>query len=294
MEELFRLIPDEYAEVIKSRLCADKLCEIRISNGAPVRICYDGSYYFLTPSGISREYSKAFVAPRNGAERVVMLACERSLYAVTDTLRRGYVSVNGGIRVGVCGSGVTTNGEVTAVKDFSSVNIRLPHEVAGCAAALASRLSAGLRNTLVISPPGCGKTTVIRDLCRTLSEKKFNVLLCDERFEIGAYANGSPTLDVGCCTDAICGLDKKRVLEMGIANMRPDIIIADELFGCDVASVRRAATCGVAVVATVHARGVDDVRGKPEFADAVKDVFSLFAVLSGPPNYEIKLSEREP
>lgn len=293
MEELYRLIADEYVAVIRSRLCLDKLCEVRIINGAPVRVCYDGVYFFLTPSGISRDAGKAFVAENNAAEKVVMRACEHSLYAVTETVKRGYISVRGGVRVGVCGSGVMTGSSLDAVKDFSSVNIRMPHEVKGCAAALASRVAACRKHTLIMSPPGCGKTTVLRDLCRLLSDRGFNVLLCDERYEIAASVGGVATLDVGTCTDVISGTDKRNAAEIAIANMRPDIMIVDELFGEDIDTVVRASSCGVTVIGTVHAGGIDELKRKAEFGDKACSLFGYLVELTGAPEYAVKITENK-
>lgn len=297
MEELMRLIPDEYAAPIRARLCYDRLSEVRIINRAPVRVCYDGIYYYLCKTGITRDRSAAFTAGEREAEAIVMRACEHSLYTVTETLKRGYISVAGGLRLGVCGSGVTAGQALTAVKDFGSVNIRLPHQVLGCAAGLYAKVVADgvVKNTLIISPPSAGKTTLLRDLCRLLSDRGYCVLLCDEKYEIAASVGGAPTLDVGCCTDVISGVDKTRVFEMGVAHMRPDVIITDELFGADIESVDKASTCGVSVIATVHARGTDDVLRKPEFRTAAeRGLFSLYAVISPAPRRAVTVYEGLP
>lgn len=293
MEELLKLLPDIYVAPIVSRLMYDKLCEVRIANERPVRICYDGAYYFLCKSGITRDRDAAFIARSAEAEWVVMRACDRSLYTVTETLKRGFIAVGGGIRIGVCGSGVSENGTISALKEFSSVTIRIPHEVKGCAAKLASRVAAdGLRNTLIVSPPAAGKTTILRDLCRIISDGGYNVLLCDEKREIAAAVNGVATLDVGCRTDIICGVSKSTVIEMAIANMRPDVIMTDELFESDIPAVRRAGTCGVAVVATIHAGGLNDLKSKREFISSGADeLFLLYATLSGAPLYDVAISE---
>lgn len=287
MEGLFRLLPDKLVAVLKTRLFIDKLYEVRVNNGAPVRVCYDGSYYYLCESGITKDRSAAFIAEAGEAERIVMRACDHSLYTVTETLKRGYVSVEGGIRIGVCGSGVTVGGNIAAIKDFVSVNIRVPHEIKGCASTLFAKVTVGggIKNTLIVSPPGAGKTTVLRDLCRLLSERGCCVLLCDEKFEIASCISGAPTLDVGICTDIISGIDKSHVFEMGVAYMRPDVIIADELFTSDIESVERASTCGISVISTVHAHSVRDLSLKPQFKRAMDNrVWDLYAVLSGAPN----------
>lgn len=291
MEELFRLIPDKYAAAL-ARLNADKLYEIRIRNGLPVGVCYDGAYYYLAQSGITREKSEAFAADRGEAEQVVMRACGRSIYTVTETLKRGYVAVAGGVRIGVCGSAVTSGGGIAALKDFSSVNIRIPHEIKGCGATLFAKIVSGgrINSTLIVSPPGAGKTTVLRDLCRIVSEHGSNVMLCDEKYEIAAAVSGVPTLDVGPRTDVISGADKHAVLRSGIAHMRPDVVMTDELFGEDAESVVRAAYCGVSVIATAHASSVAELLNKPDLSEiAARRVFARYAVIGGAPDRSISV-----
>ena len=288
-----RLIPDEYAAPIRARLCYDRISEVRVINRAPVRVCYDGAYYYLCKTGITRDKSAAFIAGEREAEGIVMRACEHSLYTVTETLKRGYISVSGGLRLGVCGSGVTNGQALTAVKDFSSVNIRLPHQIFGCAAGLCAKAVAdgAVKNTLIISPPGAGKTTLLRDFCRLVSDRGYCVLLCDEKYEIASATDGAPMLDVGC-SDVMSGADKRRVFEAGVAYMRPDVIIADELFPSDIPAVERAVHCGIAVIATVHARDFADFAKKPEFSGVIANrVFDLFAVVYPPPNRRIAVKE---
>ena len=293
MDELFRLISDEYAAVIKSRLLLERLNEVRIINGAPVRVCYDGSYYYLAKNGLSKDKSTAFRAGIDEVDKIVMRACSHSLYTVTDTLKRGFISVKGGLRLGVCGEGVMTDKTLVSVKNFSSVNIRLPHEVKGFASNLFPKLvGSGIKNAIVVSPPGAGKTTLLRDLCRLISDRGFCVLLCDEKYEMAACLNGAPTLDVGACTDVISGVDKPRVFQMGIANMRPDVIITDELFPSDMESVARATTCGIAVIASVHAENIDQLRLKRDWRAIMEQgLFDSYVVLSAPPRRTVTVYE---
>ncbi len=201
-------------------------------------------------------------------------------------MKRGYVAVSGGIRIGVCGSAVMSGGSITALKDFSSVNIRIPHEVIGCGATLFGKIAAGgrIESTLIVSPPGAGKTTVLRDLCRIVSEHGHNVMLCDEKYEIAASVKGVPTLNVGPRTDVISGADKHAVLRSGIAHMRPDVIMTDELFKEDTESVVRAAYSGVSVIATAHASSVAELLQKPDLAEiAARRVFARYAVIGDAP-----------
>lgn len=283
MEELYKLIPTQYAQVIRSRLSTDKLCEVRLRNNKPVGVCYDGKYRYLCATGLTKAADESFVAPYNACENVVMQACEHSLYTVNDTVCNGYIAVAGGIRIGVCGSAIFDGEKIKTIKDFSSVNIRLPHQVYGCASALylAVKSANGVYNTLIASEPGGGKTTYLRDLTRLISDNGLNVALCDEKYELAAVVNGSPTLDVGVNTDVICGMDKHRCFEMGVAYLRPHVIMADELFAPDMEFVLRAVRCGVSVVATVHACDIRELNKKPELKPLIDaGVFERYCVIA--------------
>ena len=290
MKELFKLIPDRFADIIAARLSVQKLSEVRIRNGLPVRVCYGGAYYYLSLNGITKEKGGALVARDKEAEGVILRACEHSLYTVSDTIKRGYIPVGGGIRVGVCGSVVVSGEKTLSVKDYTAVNIRIPHEVIGCASSLYYGIasSGGVKKALIISPPGCGKTTVLRDLCRLISDSGKNVLLCDEKYELASCVDGMPSLDVGCNTDVLSGADKPHAFSLGIAYMRPDAIMTDELFGSDGDAVLRAIHSGISVVSTVQARDLADFKQKPEFEALIRShAFSCYAVLDK--NYSIQV-----
>ena len=284
MKELFKLISDKYAKVIESRLCLDRLCELRVRNGLPVRVWYNGTYFYLGENGITKEAREAFIAGDGEAEEIILRACDRSLYTVTETLKRGYIPVGGGIRIGVCGSVVLSGDAVSAVKDFTSVNIRIPHAVNGCASTLIPKIAgSSVKNTLIISSPGGGKTTVVRDLTRLISNKGFNVMLCDEKCEIASCYHGAPTLDVGQNTDVVSGLDKNTAFRIGIAFMRPDVIVTDELFDSDIDGLLRAVNSGISVICTAHAKDFSDLKRKRGYDKVLSSrVFERIAVISTP------------
>lgn len=283
MENLYRLISDEWANVIKSRLCLDKLTELRIRNNMPLRVGYDNAYYYLRESGLAKCCENVFVVGQAEVHNVVMRACNHSIYAVEQTLKSGYISVDGGIRIGVCGSYITNDVGKIVLKNFSSVNIRIPHAVIDCASPIVNKLygdNCELLNTLIISPPGVGKTTILRDLCRLLAKNGKNILVCDEKYEIAAMINGVSTLDVGN-VDVVCGRTKSEVIDIAITVMRPDIIFMDELSHVDVDGVLRASHCGLVIVATVHANDVNDFKNKVEFKNLIMQrIFKRYVVLS--------------
>ncbi len=295
MEELYKLISDKYADVIRSWLAVDRLAELRIRNGAPIRVWYNGSNRYLCEKGVTDDPNAAFIAQSGEAESVVLRACDRSLYTVTESLKKGYISVGGGVRIGVCGSVVTSGEKATAVKDFTSVNIRIPHEIKGCASTLVSKVAGSrIKNALIISPPGAGKTTVLRDLCRQISDRGYNVLLCDERYEIAACYKCAPTLDVGRCTDVISGADKSDAFRAAVAFMRPDVIFTDELFDGDIDGLLRAVHCGISVVCTAHARDYADLAQKPSYGAILgARIFDRIAVISDPPRRDMTVLDAD-
>jgi stage III sporulation protein AA len=178
--------------------------------------------------------------------------------------------------------------KIRAVKNFVSLNIRIPHQVFDCSKMgyqyIFDRERNAFNNTLIISPPGAGKTTFLRDITRLLSHQRpiINVLLVDERSEIAAVHNSTPQLDVGQNTDIISNSSKAFAFEQGIRAMRPDVIVVDELAGGeDIEAINYALSAGVAVIASIHAKNIYDLCNKKNFDIIVtKKLFDLFMVLS--------------
>ncbi len=183
---------------------------------------------------------------------IVERATNHSFYAYEEELASGYLFYEGGIRIGAAGIGVAERGKLKTFKEITSLNIRVPHEIIGCSAKVASVL-AGFRNTLVISLPGAGKTTLIRDMARVLAKEK-DVLIIDERYEIAG--GGKVRFDTGAMSDIISGVRKEAVFEGAIRSMSPQIIVFDELFpSSDLPTVAEISRCGIAVLASIHSKG---------------------------------------
>lgn len=209
----------------------------------------------------------------------VYALCERSVYAHTETICRGYIRARCGVRIGVCGRAVIENGRVSAVRDVSSLNIRLPHGNFPDVSSLAAVFTENQGGMLVFSPPRVGKTTVLRALARELSGKcEKHVAVVDTRGEL-SYALDGKKLRV----DVLDGYPRGDGIENAIRTLSPDVIICDEI-GCDseAEAILSAQNCGVPVIASLHAGSIREAankqkRGIRELYEA--DVFSTFVLL---------------
>jgi stage III sporulation protein AA len=225
--------------------------EIRIRSGQSVSVTLDG--------GLRIDLPNVTLTVQDALAR----ATNNSMHSAQESLKHGYVTAYGGHRVGVCGSAAVKDGEITAWREISSVNIRLCREVKGIAEAPELKGSNFARDgypasTLIISPPGCGKTTLLRDLIRVVSDRGFRVGVSDERGEIAAMRRGIPQLDVGRCTDILEGVPRADAVMLLLRTMNPQVIATDEITGeADFAALRQAANCGVRLFATTHRENSD-------------------------------------
>lgn len=247
--------------------------EIRLRNGQPVIIQYKGEYNYINALSLSHSAVNAIYC--ESAERVLSAAMERSVYAYAEQLKNGFITVNGGVRIGIAGEYVTAAQGNFTVKNVTSLNIRIPHDIIGAADGIYAAISKEqLKNTLIYSRPGYGKTTLLRDIARKISSStEMNVLVFDERNEIAA-ANGNGTgFDLGKGCDVIRGANKLTVFANAIRVMRPQVIITDELYGSeDIEAVKYATECGIAVIASSHSIERNTLKDMP---------FELYVELSG-------------
>ena len=250
------------------------LNEIRLRAGRAVKISYGGGNYYLGARGLSPVKDNPVTVTAEELGELVLDFCERSVYAYADKLQCGFVTLKNGVRVGICGECVTDGGKITGVKNVSSVNVRIPHAVKGCSEPVLSKYVRGVENTLIVSPPGAGKTTMARDLAESISERfSKNVLVCDERNEI------FPLMSAADSIDCIRYGGKKYAFENGIRAMAPDVIVTDEIVGKeDALAIYRASRCGVKVIATAHGDSVEDFTEREEFS-ALRGVFGVYVLL---------------
>ena len=180
------------------------------------------------------------------------------MHSYSNEIAEGFITLDGGHRVGICGTAVLSGGRITAVKDISSLNIRIAHEVRGCAEEIYARFfSDRLRSLLLAGAPMSGKTTILRDLSRVLG-RDHRVALIDSRNELSASVRGLPTLDIGENTDVLCGYPKAEGIMTALRSLSPDIIICDEM-GNDCEAVEQCLFCGVRIIAAAHAGSISEL-----------------------------------
>jgi len=242
-------------------LNAEFITEIRLREGRAVIIQYKGEYKYLGGFGITESVDKAITC--NGVAEVIRAVTEGSVYAFTEQLNRGFIAADGGIRIGLCGEYVMQGREVVSLKNISSLNIRLPHVAAGCADFLFEKIYDGkLKSTLIFSPPGFGKTTILRELTNIISTRlRLNVLVFDERNEISATRGGVQGFSLGDFCDVSLGADKLTGLANSLRSMNPQVIVTDELYGDrDREAIQYALSCGIKVIASTQLCDIDKLK----------------------------------
>ena len=230
----------------------DRAEELRLRVGWPMTVLVEGRERSLGGPPVER----------GELDQLVEIASRASLHTVLDQVRRGYLTMEGGHRIGLCGTAVLREGEIHSLRNLSSANLRIARQVRGAAAPVLDRLCPGgrLAGTLILAPPGQGKTTLLRDLIRSVSEGEgccpLRVALADERGEVAAMYNGQPQLEVGRRTDVTEGCPKDQGLMLLLRAMNPQVLAVDEITAPeDVRALSAAVGCGVTLLASAHGEG---------------------------------------
>lgn len=285
MDAIFEILPEKLKGALYS-LPLEKIYELRLRANSPVIVCISGRNMFLGTRGVTDSRTHAAVVSRVDLDNIIHKASGYAIYAVNDQICHGFVTIRGGVRIGLSGEVVTDGGSVSTIKNLNALCIRFPHEIKNCSYPLLPYVFGDNRpyNTLIIAPPGAGKTTILRDLAVQVSAHfpALNTLILDERGEIAANYLGDNQLFVGDYTDTITGGTKQFGFENGIRSMRPDVIITDEIATADDAELLKTAVrSGVVVAASVHAGGIDEIRRKPAFREIIAErIFDRYAVLA--------------
>ncbi len=275
-EQLIPLLPEPYSGQLR-REDFEGLEEIRMGCGQPLRLRYAAG---------EREFRP--FAQREQVEEVLQRACSRSIYAYAETVAEGYLTLPGGHRIGICGTGIWNNGSMQSLQNISSFNIRIARDVPGCA----DDLIADIRDSvLLLGPPGSGKTTLLRDLVRQLSDRKRQYIgLADERSEISAKMNMANGRSVGSRTDVLLHVPKAQAMLMLLRSMRPDWIAVDEITSpADVDAMEMISYCGVRLIATAHGIDRQDLLRRPLYRRLVSSgMFRQLVILKPDKSYTVE------
>ncbi len=275
-KQVLGLLPDRLKQSIPVLTREELACveEVRLRAGQKVMLTMQGTVRPLTGSEVEQQE----------LDQLLQKASNWSIHTVLHQLREGYMTVEGGHRLGVAGTAVMEHGQVRTIRDISSINMRVARQIKGCASDVALQIRTGnrVKNTLILAPPGAGKTTLLRDMIRIFSQQGVRVAVADERGELAAAWQGRAQMDLGGCTDVLTGCPKAQAVHMLLRGMNPQVVAVDEITAPeDVRAMEQAMGCGVAVLATAHAEDLEDMRRRAVYRGLLTaGVFERFVILT--------------
>ena len=281
-KEILRIFPNNLRGVLDSiKIDFRLLLEIRIRVNKPILIYYDNEEYFINiKNGLVKYPEDAYMITIDEVKESLQYICNYSLYAYENEIKKGFISVKGGNRIGICGKVISENGCIKNIRNISSINIRIAKEIKGCADELMKYIyneKNNIANTLIISPPGCGKTTMLRDMIRQISTMGKTVGVVDERCEIGACEFGIPGNDLGLRTDILDACPKSEGIMMLIRSMSPKVIAVDEIGSREEEkAIQYGIHSGCSFISTIHADSIEEY-----FKKNNNEIFSRLILLSG-------------
>ena len=263
--EILNYMPEHLRRMLSKtfEITGDVLQEVRIRNRLPLIISTQNGNFAVLPDGkISPAVGGAYIVEPSDIQRIFRAVCENSVYAFSEDIRQGFVTIRGGHRIGITGRAVMESGKIENFREISSINIRVAREVIGSANYIIEDVAkpGGIVNTLLVAPPMGGKTTVLRDLARQISDMGIKTAIADERGEIAALFRGVPQNNVGVQTDVIENAPKAEAAIMLLRTMSPQLIVTDEISTkADAESLLQCFGTGVSVVASTHGSSAEEV-----------------------------------
>lgn len=285
-EEVIKIFSNNIRTILRC-IPADfnQVQEIRLRVNAPLFIICNNLESYITQEGtLSRNTKEAYIVTRQDLKETLEYISNYSLYAFEEEIRQGFITIQGGHRVGLAGKVICDENGIRGMKFISFINVRLSHQIPGCADKVLPYLyeHGNIVHTLIVSPPRCGKTTLLRDLIRQISnESGMTVGVVDERSEIGACYQGIPQNDLGIRTDILDCCPKAQGMMMLIRTMSPQVIAVDEIGSREeLESMEYAMNCGCRLIATVHGSSLEDIRQKPVLSKMLREQwFERYVVL---------------
>lgn len=294
-EEVINSLSINLREMIKS-ISRDNVNieEIRLRSLKPLIVNSNNKDYFYNTrlNKLDLIMDNPYIVSKDDIEQTFQIMCKYSIHSFIDDIKKGFITLRGGHRVGIVGKTIIEDGQVKNIKHISSLNIRISREVLGCSDKVLKHIIKGkdkINNTLIISPPQCGKTTLIRDIVRNISNGNeeflfsgMKVALIDERNEISGSYLGVPQMDVGIRTDVIETCPKDIGIMMLLRSMSPNVIVTDEIGNMDeIKALYTALNGGVSLITTVHGDSIDDIRNRKELSNLLdSELFKKVIILS--------------
>lgn len=291
-KEILPYLPAKLAMLIGSipPHTLNALTEIRLRDSKPLVLHLGLAEAFVTAAGkLADDPEQAYIVSSQDIAAALSIMSQSSLYALEEELRNGYLTLRGGHRVGFVGQAIVEQGRIRTLKNIAAFNIRIAREIPGAADAVMPYLlhKCTPYNTLIISPPQCGKTTMLRDIARQLSNgipgifSGIKVGVVDERSEIAGAYEGVPQKNVGIRTDVLDACPKAEGMIMLIRSMSPQVIVADEIGRIeDVAAIGEAVQAGVKLIVSVHGSDIEQLRRRPSINKLLQEqLFERYVVL---------------
>ena len=256
--EFLSAIPEKFRGYLKN-IDWDRLCEVRIRLGSPVSVVMTNDVFYITKQGkLTPYFEEGAVATYQDVQRGMELVTRSSVYAFSEDIKNGFITLPKGHRVGISGDAAVSEGKISHIRSVQSLNYRYAREVIGAADKVMDRIlqDGRIKNTVIISPPMCGKTTMLRDIARNLSLAGKKVSIVDERGEIAALVKGVPTFSLGANCDVLSNVNKAEGMLLMLRAMSPHVIITDEIGGReDFEAIEEIKKRGVSVITSLHSFG---------------------------------------
>ncbi|MBE6903358.1 MAG: stage III sporulation protein AA [Ruminococcaceae bacterium] len=263
-EQATELLPLNLREVINKTDIQTKknTREIRLRINQPLSLTLAQRSVFISQNGITTDVNKGIKVNKSDIDETFSLLCRHCLYSTQEQIRQGFITAKGGHRAGICGTATVKNGQIEAIRDISSINIRIARQIIGCADKIYNDFfNNEISSTLIASAPAGGKTTILRDLARTLSEKGKRVSVIDERGELGAVFCGVAQNRLGALCDILDNYPKAQGITYAVRCLNPQAIICDEIGAYeDYEAVSEAFKSGVPLIMSVHASSLEELK----------------------------------
>ncbi len=249
-------------------LIKNKVFEVRVRLGQPLQLIGEfGSLFVCSNSSLTLNADKCdYKVLKEDIIDSFSKICNYSVHTHLEEIQKGFITIEGGHRVGICGTAVIKENKLYNIRDISSLNLRIANQVIDCSKMISDEVIFSNDSLIIVGAPSSGKTTVLRDIARRLSNNAFKVTVVDERFEMAATFNGITSNDLGMCTDVLSGFPKAIGITTAIRSLSPNVIICDEISSTDeTKAILEGFNSGVRFIVSMHAADFESLKNKPQY-----------------------------